>query len=345
MTMSAPLTMRAAVLVAVSMFVAATCAAQDNRSPGGLLNNLFNRGEQQAQAEPQGDTDLVVRLDRLENQIRQLTGAIEQLQFRNQQLEQQLKRMQDDSEFRFQQLGSKAAPPQTRSAPPPLQAAPPPAQAPASGRRSDVFDPSQHPNSPGAPRALGGGPAVPGIAPIAAAEDAAVGAPGGRAAGAPLDLSTLAGNAPGAPEAPRAAPPADRRLATLPPSQTPKDEYDLAYGYVLRKDYALAEQGFRDYLRKYRGDKAEPDAHYWLGETYFQRQRYQDAADSFLVVVRNFESSGKAPDALLRLGQSLAALGQKELACASYGEIARKYPRASGGVKRTVEQEQKRAKC
>ena len=41
-----------------------------------------------AQASP---SDLVLRLDRLENQIRQLTGLVEQLQFRNQQLEQQLR--------------------------------------------------------------------------------------------------------------------------------------------------------------------------------------------------------------------------------------------------------------
>ena len=34
--------------------------------------------------------DLVMRLDRLEAQVRQLTGTVEQLQFRNQQLEQQL---------------------------------------------------------------------------------------------------------------------------------------------------------------------------------------------------------------------------------------------------------------
>ncbi|HEY1153057.1 MAG TPA: tol-pal system protein YbgF, partial [Pseudolabrys sp.] len=87
------------------------------------------------------------------------------------------------------------------------------------------------------------------------------------------------------------------------------------------------------------------EAQYWLGESLFQRQRYQDAADSFLVVVRNHDKSAKAPDALLRLGQSLAAIGQKEMACASLNEVNRKYPRASASVKRGVEQEQKRAKC
>jgi tol-pal system protein YbgF len=114
---------------------------------------------------------------------------------------------------------------------------------------------------------------------------------------------------------------------------------------VLRKDYALAEQAFRDFIKRYPDNKMTADANYWLGETLFQRQRYQDAAETFLVVVRNYEKSGKAPDALLRLGQSLAAVGQKEMACASLGEVERKYPRASGSVKRTVTQEQKRIHC
>src|ERR1700751_2836706 len=40
------------------------------------------------------EADLVVRIERLENQIRQLTGTDEQLQYRNQQLEEQLRRGQ-----------------------------------------------------------------------------------------------------------------------------------------------------------------------------------------------------------------------------------------------------------
>ena len=58
-----------------------------------------------------------------------------------------------------------------------------------------------------------------------------------------------------------------------------------------------------------------------------------------------FDKSAEVPDALLRLGQSLAALKEKEAACAAFGEIARKYPRASGGVKAAVDREQKRVKC
>jgi tol-pal system protein YbgF len=387
MTRSRPLSRTAALAALSLLFMAGAAPAQEQRGSGNFLDNLFSRGEpagqsrQSAQPSPSGRVaqtdpgDLSVRLDRMESALRQLTGTIEQLQYRNQQLEMQLKRMQDDTEYRLQQLGSRGGGPA-----PPMQAAPigpgnaPPAVAP-SGRRSDVFDPAQHPNAPGAPRTLGN------EAVIAAPEQArdagsAIGAPGGRAAGAPLDLSTLTGNdssppqgtaPPSAvasatatpvpasqttaplppPQVRNAAPaaPASPQLVTLPPSASPQDEYDLAYGYVLHKDYSLAEQAFRDFLRKHPNERLVPDAQYWLGESLFQQQRYRDAAESFLAVSTKFERAGKAPDSLLRLGQSLAAMNQKEAACATLAEVARKYPRASAGVKRGVEQEQKRAHC
>jgi tol-pal system protein YbgF len=329
-----------AALAAAMLFAASGALAQDRP---GLLDSLFNRGEpSQEQGQPQSnESDLAVRLDRMENHLRELTGQIEHLQFRNQQLEQEIVRLG----------GSPAAAAPPRSGAPmaaPQQAMPAQGLPPAatSGKRSDAFDPAQHPNAPGAPHVLGGG-----VMP-------AVGAPGGPAAGAPLDLSGgNMGNLPPAQTAsadPNAALPAPpprntsrtgQQLATLPPSRSPKDEYELAYGYVLHKDYALAEKAFSDFLKNNPSDKLVPDAHYWLGESYFQRKKYQDAADSYLIVVRNYEHSDKAPDSLLRLGQSLAAIGQKEMACASLGEVNRKYPRASASVKRGVAAEQKRVHC
>ena len=347
-------------------------AAQEQRSPPGFLDNLFNRGEpstpgrsevqvNRGQVAQTDNAEISVRLDRVESALRQLTGTLEQLQYRNQQLEMQLKRMQDDTEYRFQQLGSKGGLPAAaapRAMPPPGPVNAPPAAMP--GNRSDVFDPTQHPNAPGAPRVLGNEAVI--AAPEPNADNVPpVGIPGGRAAGAPLDLSTLGGDAPVQPNVPTAnagpmpppqMPPPVRntgatgaQLATLPPAATPQDEYDMAYGYVLHKDYALAEQAWRDFLRKYPDEKLVPDAQYWLGESMFQRQRYRDAAEAFLAVSTKYERSGKAPDALLRLGQSLAALNQKEAACATLAEVGRKFPRASATVKRGVTQEQKRAHC
>jgi tol-pal system protein YbgF len=352
-------------------------------------------------------SELVVRLDRMENQIRQLTGIVEQLQFRNQQLEQQLRRLQEPASA----IPQAARPPAVQPPPPPAVSGPPgppsppglpqrrsdvvdpnensgapgasrplprrsdafepsesaPGAARPGPRRSDAFDPNENPSAPGAPRVLGSLPSGPSIVTGDPRDDDGppIGAPGGRQPGAPLDLSTMsdrAANDPGLPPPPgptsamsNALPPPPPRnpsatgtyqlQATLPPTATAKDEYDLAYGYLARKDYALAEESFRTFLRKYPSDRAIAEANYWLGESLFQRQRYRDAAESFLTVSTKFEKSGKAPDALLRLGQSLAALKEKEAACATFVEVGRKYPRASPTVRQGVEREQKRAGC
>ncbi|MBO0757276.1 MAG: tol-pal system protein YbgF [Bradyrhizobiaceae bacterium] len=285
-------------------------------------------------------SDVMVRLDQLESQIRQLTGTVEQLQYRNQQLEQALRRVLES-----QQLGGPGAPTASaRPSSPPMASVPPPAPQPyageaprggqqpgapldlstagSTGRRGDAFDPTQNPNAAGAPRSLGSLPNT-GAPPVGAG-------PYGAGPAANYQVPSATGG---------------QTAAVSPPSQSPRDEYDLAYGYLLRKDYALAEDSFRMFLRTNPTDPHAADAQFWLGESLFQQQNYHDAADAFLTVSKKYEASSKAPDALLRLGQSLAAMGQKDLACSTFGEVGVKYPRATLNVRQSVEREQKRVHC
>jgi tol-pal system protein YbgF len=320
-----------------------------------------------------GDVDPGLRIERLESQLRQLTGQNEELQHRNRMLEEQLRQLQGGAQpapgaqagpQTTPRANSNAAPgmaPNVAGAPvvqpnvpyqqPQGQQPNYNAQAPApmiepqgaGGRRGDAFDPNRNPNAPGVPRALGGGQ-------LPMSNDGPVGAPGGRGAGEPLDLSGPGGRAAPAQGYPQQGYPqqqgnAGGGLTTLPPSATPKDEFDLGIGYIQRKDYALAEETMRNFAQKYPSDRLTPDAQYWLGESMFQRQKYREAAEAFLAVTTKYDKSAKAPDALLRLGQSLAALKEKEAACAAFGEITRKYPRASSGVKQGVAREQKRIHC
>ncbi|MBS7540172.1 tol-pal system protein YbgF [Ancylobacter lacus] len=295
--------------------------AQQN---GDFFGNLFKppgQVGQGSQAPPAGESDAVSsRLDRIENQMRQMTGQIEELQFKNQQLEAQLKRTQQEMDYRAGG-GAGAAAAAAGAAPAAAAAAPARAGQPAatSSRRSDAFDPNAQPTAPGAPRPLGTTPpSAPGSA---------------DGVGAPVDLGS------GAPAA------GGQDLATQPPTNTPKDLYDLAYGYVLRQDYAQASQGFQTFIRQYPSDRAVPDAYYWMGEADYQRQMYKEAAQSFLKVSSDYPNAVKAPDALLRLGQSLAAIGEKDAACATYNAVGNKYPKASATVRQGVEREQKRARC
>ena len=357
----------ALVAAALAAMATSTASAQSgsDQSPG-FLEGLFG-GDQNAhrdQAAQSSANEMSVRIDRLEAQVRQMTGVIEELQFRNQQLTEQLRRVQGDPANAQQPMSQQpSAPPavQQSNARPPTTAAPQPAIAtaarpgalppppPGGSRRGDAFDPGQNPNAPGAPRTLGtvsAGPATGNPAPdqVAVQEVPAVG--GG--AGEPLNLSNTSPNGGAAGNAQPGGGAGESKgtqVATLPPSDSPKDYYDLAYGYTLRKDYALADDAFRAFLRKFPSDRMAPEAEFWLGESLFQRQRYRDAAEAFLNVSTKYESAAKAPDALLRLGQSLAFLGEKEAACASLGEVLRKYPRAALAVKQGVDREQKRDGC
>lgn len=186
-------------------------------------------------------------------------------------------------------------------------------------------------------------------------------------AGSPIDLSTLAGGGVLAPVDPMAqgtglgvdpnsgmGTPIDpgaagTQVAGLPQAPTslsgsPRDEYDLAYGYILTGDYELAENSFRNWLAAFPSDPQAGDAQFWLGESLFQQGEYREAANAFLAVYDQGRST-KGPDALLKLGMSLAALGEKSAACATFGEVGRRYPDTSPALTNRVNAEADRAGC
>ena len=291
------------------------------QSGGNLFDNIFKPpAPVQPQSDPLADaqSELVVRVERLESQLRMLTGQIEQLQFRNQQLETQLRALEEGrTPARTPAAG--AAPASPAAAAPglaPVPIAPRAAAAPPAGRRADAFDPAEGSAAPGAPQPLGSpasssaGLVRPPIGPIDAAPVAGAGVATGAAS-----------------------------------SGSAKDLFDLGYGYVQRQDYANADQTLRQFIQTYPTDRLIPEATYFLGESQFQRQIYKDAAENFLHVSTKFPNAPRAPEALLRLGQSLAALNEREAACATLGEVDRKYPRASSTVRQAVEREQKRVGC
>ncbi len=272
-----------------------------------------------------GGGDGSSRLLRLEEQLRSLNGQIEQLQFQNRSLQEQLRKVQEDAEFRFQELeGGKK--PGASARPARMQAAPPSA---VPDENVEVL--STKPQLGAPPRNLGQLPA--------------------DASGAPVDLSPTPGAAAGQPleplpgTEPRPTFTPSSKAAVSAGSDSPEDQYDLAYGYMLRGDYEMADSAFRDFLTDFPTHKNASKAQYWLGEAQYQRKQYKAAAESFLKVYNNHPDSEKAPESLLRLGMSLHALGQKDAACATFAEVGNKFPKSSQAVKKRVQTEQKTAGC
>jgi tol-pal system protein YbgF len=273
------------------------------------------------------------RFNRIESQMRTLTGQVEELTFQLRQLQEQLKRMQEDNDFRFRELEGGGAAPARSEAP----AEPPPTDTAQSfPQPSEPPPPAETPDAIGEMAGGGGEPDLSGQ-----------GEP-------PRPLGTLTLDAPPPPDAadqpidltaPIPERPAGPDVAAVQPTGNPDSDYESAYTSILSGDYDTAEAGFRQFLAAYPSDERAPDAQYWLGESLFARAKYREAAEEFLAGYKAYPKSGKAPDALLKLGLSLAGLGQREAACSTFSAVLKQYPSAPNALRQRIKFEQSSASC
>jgi tol-pal system protein YbgF len=224
-------------------------------------------------------SDMQSRLTELEDQMRSLTGRIEELSHRLDQTTQDLQTYKQATDLRFQDMQSGAAP-----------------------------------ATPGAPAAL---------AP----------AGGASASGAPANAASAA----------PAAKPAAPTVAL--PAGTAQVQYDFSIDLLKRGQFPQARDAFTQFLQQHPKDPLAGNAQYWLGETYYVQGQYKDAADSFLKGYTTYSKSSKAPDSLLKLGMTLSALGQKDAACATFGQLKEQFPQASPAVVARNKQERQKAGC
>lgn len=271
--------------------------------------------------------DPTVRIQELQEEIRALTGRVEEMSFQLLQMQEQMRKTQEDNEFRFQELEKGGV------------------------RKSGALD---KPVDAGQPQdsvasiitAPQGGDIPATVAPGAAPAETELGSIELDKNGMPLTASIN-----GKPAGNSAALPG---VATVPVPQTPSqsaslnsegDIYQVAYGHVLSGDYRIAEDEFKTFVNQYPKSKKAADAHFWLGEAQYSQGKFNDAAKTFLDAHQAYGTSPKAPEMLLKLGMSLAALDNKDTACATMREVSKRYPQASRAVLNKVASEQKRLAC
>ena len=136
-----------------------------------------------------------------------------------------------------------------------------------------------------------------------------------------------------------------QRLRAALPGDDAHSLNEKGHGALTQNDYAGAEVAFRQLIESYPKDPLAADAQYWIGESFYRRGQYKAAADAFLKGYKKYKSGDKAPETLLKLGMSLAALGQKDAACSTFGELKTKFPKAPETVRDEVKAEQKKARC
>ncbi len=283
------------------------------------------------------------RIGQLEEEIRQLNGRIEEMSFQLLQMQEQIRKFQEDNEFRFQDLESgKTTGKKSGALEKPVNGGQPSDQAAVSQPEAD--------SSASADIGTGGDTGLGGeLGSTTGKPPANLGSirfdENGNSIGAEANASLDSGSSlPGVGSGTGSKPPQSSGQSTAS-LNSPDDIYQSAYAHVLAGDYTVAEQEFRDYLDIYpEGDKAA-DASFWMGEAQYSQGNFNDAAKTFLNAHQTYGQSKKAPEMLLKLGMSLAALDNKDTACATLKEVGKRYPNASKAVKAKVTAETSRLAC
>tara|TARA_R110002110_G_scaffold85816_4_gene223725 strand:- start:61447 stop:62466 length:1020 start_codon:yes stop_codon:yes gene_type:complete len=267
-----------------------------------------------AAAGPSGTalSNLQVTTDGLEEQLRRLTGQVEQIDFQVRQMNQRMDRLVSDVDFRLQALeqGSGATP---------LGSSQPIAPAVPRAPGAVTVEPA---GGAGAPRVFG------------TLTESQL-----RAAGVnttPVDQQTASASS--AAQTPASSP-------TALPAGSPRDQYDFAYKFLLQRDFESAETALSAFVTANPEDSLAGNAQYWLGETFYVRGDYPTAARAFAEGFQRYPDSAKAPDNLLKLGMSLAQLEQSSDACITLKKLRVEYPDAPTSIVQRADREIGRLQC
>ncbi len=114
--------------------------------------------------------------------------------------------------------------------------------------------------------------------------------------------------------------------AVVRPAAGPAELYDTAYADYTKGRYALAMQGFQEYLDAYTNTDLSDNAQYWIGESHYAQKKYREAIADFDRLLKDWPKSDKAPAALLKKGYALLELGQKAEAVVSLQYVVHEHP-------------------
>ncbi|HYZ41489.1 MAG TPA: tol-pal system protein YbgF [Stellaceae bacterium] len=294
-----------------------------------MLQRQVYRGSPSAVVGPGSSAavDVELRMDRLETQMRDLTGRVEDAVNGVEQLQRRMEQINSDIDTRFSQAqaqprgamsDSHASASLADSAPTGTIAMRPPSPVHPgrSNRTGDLTPPGTLVPPPPDP-----GPATGGLS-----------SPGPSQFG-----SEIATAAPAAPLRPRST-------GALPAGSA-SEQYNIAFGLLKQANYSAAEDAFKAFIAQHPKDPLASSAQYWLGESYYERGRYTEAASAYAEGYKNYPKGSKAPDDLLKLAMSLAHANQKQNACVALAQLDRDFRNPGSAIRDQAAKEKKRLGC
>ena len=136
----------------------------------------------------------------------------------------------------------------------------------------------------------------------------------------------------------------DAPLPEVTDAPTPAG-FDAALAAYKQGRYAEAISGFESYIQAQPASLQVPEAMYWKGEALAAQGSWNLAARSYLDSFSGAPQGAKAPEALLRLGVSLGRLGQFNEACLTLGEVGKRFPNTGGDLADRTASEMRALNC
>lgn len=109
-------------------------------------------------------------------------------------------------------------------------------------------------------------------------------------------------------------------------AQSPESIYYTAYSDYIKKNYDLAVEGFKQFIRLYPNNGLADNSLYWIGECYYSQKKYQEAVDTFKELKTNYADGDKVPDAILKEGFALIEMGKQTDGIDVLKEVISKFP-------------------
>ncbi|MEK7331301.1 MAG: tol-pal system protein YbgF, partial [Candidatus Eisenbacteria bacterium] len=114
--------------------------------------------------------------------------------------------------------------------------------------------------------------------------------------------------------------------AAAPQQGDPNQLYDQAASDLTQGRYALALQGFRDFVRRFPSAELSDNAQYGVGECFFAQSQFDSAAVEYARVEEGWAQGDKVPAALYKLALSRERLGQKDAAKKTFEDLVKRFP-------------------
>ncbi len=288
-----------------------------------------------------------IRWQELDRRFSELTGQIERVEIKVNDLASQLERMQKDVEFRLGALEGNAG------------GASPAASAGTANQSNATATGGLPPPPTALPQENGGEDAAPvggktqpgqapqpGVLGTLTPEQAAnlPQPPTGAAETATEEAGSAQAAASSAPSQPESSEGGTVAPISLP-GETPREKYNFAIELLKQQNYDKAAAALKTFVMQYPDDDLAGNAQYWLGETYYVRGDFRNAAVAFAEGYQKYPQNSKAPDNLLKLAMALGQQGQTQNACLALNQLNKKFPNAADTIKDRASRARERYSC